>query len=139
MTHTLRPILILLALVTVLVVPVAAAAPAAAGSSPEVKVLQMVNAERGARGLHPFEMNRRLSHRAERNSCSMARHGRLSHSGHLRSGMAENVGVGTTLRSVVRAWMRSPEHRRNLLGPYRQAGVGVDKAAGLFWVTLTLR
>jgi uncharacterized protein YkwD len=120
-----------------------AAGPAAtaqtATTDPEVQVLEMVNTIREQRGLHLFEMNRRLSRQAERHSRAMARTRRLTHSGKIRSGMAENVGVGSSLEVIVEGWMSSADHRRNLLGPYRQAGVGVQKAGRLFWVTLILR
>lgn len=130
-----------LVLVAALAAPVAVASAgqAAAATSPERRMLQMVNAAREKQGLSALEMSRRLSRRAERNSRTMARHRKLSHSGNLRSGMAENVGVGTTLRLIMRAWMASPEHRDNILGKYRIAGLGVDKSAGFFWVTLVLR
>jgi len=130
-----------LLLVAALVVPAtfAMAGPASAGGAPERRLLSMVNDERAHQNLRALDMSGRLSRRAERNSREMARSRELSHSGNLRSGMAENVGVATTLRSIVRMWMRSPDHRRNILGNHRLAGVGVDKAAGLFWVTLILR
>lgn len=130
-----------LLLVAALVVPAsfATAGPASAGGAPEQRLLSMVNEERAYENLRALDMSRRLSRRAERNSREMARSGQPSHSGNLRAGMAENVGVATTLRLIVRMWMRSPDHRRNILGNHRLAGVGVDKAAGLFWVTLILR
>lgn len=111
---------------------------AAALAEPELRLLEMVNAERESAGRHPLEANKRLSRRAERNSRTMARTREASHSGGLRSGMAENIGMGPTLRSIVRGWMRSGPHKRNMLGSYRVAGVGVDKGGGLFWVTLIL-
>jgi uncharacterized protein YkwD len=41
--------------------------------------------------------------------------------------VGENLawGVGTygTVRSIFRAWMRSPEHRRNILGDYEALGL----------------
>jgi uncharacterized protein YkwD len=42
----------------------------------------------------------------------------------------ENLAWGTgaegTVRAIFRAWMRSPAHRRNILGSYSQIGVGVE-------------
>lgn len=134
MTRTFRTLLAA-ALAAALALP---AGVAMAGTQ-ETRLLEMVNAVRGREGKQPLAESRRLSVRAERNSRAMARSKELSHSGTLRSGMAENVGVGPTLRSVVRAWWRSDPHRRNMLGAYDLAGVGVDKAAGLFWVTLIVR
>ncbi len=41
----------------------------------------------------------------------------------------ENIAWGTgdlgTVRSIFRAWIHSPEHRENILGPYGQIGVGL--------------
>ena len=46
--------------------------------------------------------------------------------------VGENLAWGTggfgTVRSIFRAWMQSPEHRRNILGGYTQ--LGVDLATG---------
>jgi uncharacterized protein YkwD len=45
------------------------------------------------------------------------------------SGVAENIAWGTgtfaTPGSIFRAWMHSPEHRRNILGPLALTGLGV--------------
>ena len=39
----------------------------------------------------------------------------------------ENLAWGTnalgSVRSIFRAWMRSPEHRENILGPYTETGI----------------
>jgi serralysin len=44
----------------------------------------------------------------------------------------ENLAWGTgafgTVRSIFRAWMRSPEHRANILGEYSQ--IGIDRDSG---------
>ncbi len=46
--------------------------------------------------------------------------------------VGENLAWGTadygTVRSIFRAWMRSPEHRANILGAYSQ--VGIDLQSG---------
>jgi uncharacterized protein YkwD len=47
--------------------------------------------------------------------------------------LGENLGEGTrssaTPESIVGAWMRSPEHRANILSPdYRDSGIGVAAA-----------
>lgn len=42
----------------------------------------------------------------------------------------ENLAWGTgregTVRSIFRAWMRSPGHRRNILGDFAQVGISLD-------------
>jgi uncharacterized protein YkwD len=43
--------------------------------------------------------------------------------------VGENIALGTgaegTPRSIFEAWLGSEDHRRNILGPYRDLGVGV--------------
>ena len=43
---------------------------------------------------------------------------------------AENIAWGTgergNVRSIFRAWIHSPGHRENILGPYTQIGVGLE-------------
>lgn len=43
--------------------------------------------------------------------------------------LAWGVGAEGTVRAIFRAWMRSPLHRRNILGSYSQIGVGVEVGA----------
>lgn len=42
---------------------------------------------------------------------------------------AENIALGTgsygTVRAIFRSWIHSPGHRRNILGPLRDLGVGL--------------
>lgn len=40
--------------------------------------------------------------------------------------LAWGIGGQGTVRSIFRAWMRSPGHRRNILGNYSQLGLGVE-------------
>ncbi|HWM54242.1 MAG TPA: CAP domain-containing protein [Solirubrobacterales bacterium] len=43
--------------------------------------------------------------------------------------VAENIARGTrggTARSIFQAWLHSPEHRRNILGPYDDVGIGLE-------------
>jgi uncharacterized protein YkwD len=44
-------------------------------------------------------------------------------------GAAENIAWGTgtigTARAIFRAWLQSPGHRENILGPYADLGVGL--------------
>jgi len=47
---------------------------------------------------------------------------------HVGENLAWGVGAYGTVRSIFRAWMRSPEHRRNILGDYE--AVGLDRQVG---------
>jgi uncharacterized protein YkwD len=40
--------------------------------------------------------------------------------------LAWGVGDSGTVRSIFRAWIHSPEHLENILGPYSQIGVGLE-------------
>jgi uncharacterized protein YkwD len=44
---------------------------------------------------------------------------------HVGENLAWGVGEYSTVRSIFRAWMRSPEHRRNILGEYSQIGINL--------------
>lgn len=53
------------------------------------------------------------------------------------STLGENVGVGNTVRSLHKAFMRSTYHRANILyRRFRHSGVGVRKKHGRMWVTV---
>jgi len=42
---------------------------------------------------------------------------------HVGENLAWGIGAYGTVRSIFRAWMRSPEHRRNILGDYEALGL----------------
>lgn len=51
--------------------------------------------------------------------------------------IGENVGTGSRVRQVHRAFMSSPGHRDNILGSgWRKLGVGTVKKRGMLWVTV---
>ncbi len=115
------------------------ATPAAAGSSPrEASLLAAVNGVRKAHGLRPLTVDARLARAARGYSATLLRQDVLTHgdfSGRMRRSGArgprfgENLAWGTggyaAATSIVRAWMRSPGHRANLLRPgFRRIGIG---------------
>jgi uncharacterized protein YkwD len=115
--------------------------------------LCLLNEERAARGLKPLEASRKLRGAARGHSSDMVRDryfdhaskdgssptdrirrtGYLAHTGgRWRTG--ENIGWGAAeLASpsrMVRAWMRSTQHRRNILDRrFRQIGIGIVPGA----------
>jgi uncharacterized protein YkwD len=118
----------------------------------EIGVLRSVNRVRARRGLPRLRLSRRISFIAGIHAADMARHRFLGHSSsngtpfsvRIRLVMdARTVGEtlaamrgATTGRRVVRAWMRSPGHRAQVLNPrYRRIGVGRATASGLVFVT----
>lgn len=58
---------------------------------------------------------------------------------HVGENLAWGIGTYGSVRSIFRAWMRSPEHRRNILGEYealglsRQVGELEGQAATVVW------
>ena len=111
-----------------------------AASSAAVRgaTLCLINAERRKRGLPRLRLNRRLTTAASRHARDMVRKRYFSHdspdgrdfidrirrAGYLRGArsgwsLGENIAWGTanlaSPREIVRAWMDSPGHRRNIL------------------------
>ena len=103
------------------------------GSSFENEVIAKVNAERRARGLRPLKISEKLMTVARGWSGVQARQRRMFHS---NNGYGENVAAGQpTPSSVMRDWMNSPGHRRNILSPsYSEIGVGaVQSGRSTYW------
>jgi uncharacterized protein YkwD len=117
------------------------APPAASLDRPENKLAAMTNTARHRHDLPRLVERARLRVAAERHSRRMAKRGWLYH-GALgwTSGCrcwGQNVGVGPTIRAVFRAFMRSTDHRANMLDRcYRRAGYGIVKIRGAVWVTV---
>jgi uncharacterized protein YkwD len=110
-------------------------------------LLALTNADRATGGREAVRLAERLSRYAVRHSRRMAELGSIFHSGErqLRDALegtgwetaGENVGVGASVRGVQRAFMASPPHRANILGPsFDHAAVGVVRAGGVVWVTV---
>jgi hypothetical protein len=116
------------------------AAPAASLYRPAQRLPAMTNTARYRHHVPRLVEGARLSAAAERQSLLMAKRGRLFH-GSLawtsgRRCWGQNVGKGPTIRAVFRAFMRSADHRANMLDRcYRWAGYGVVKVRGAVWVT----
>ena len=96
------------------------------------------NVERSQRRLEPLRFNPALGEAATLHAQDMARRGKMSHTGGDRSSpfdrmtragyrftrAGENVAAGqTSVAEVMRDWMHSPGHRRNILGAFREIGV----------------
>jgi uncharacterized protein YkwD len=122
-------------------------APAQAGSrSPNyrARLLRIINDVRAHHGVKRVDLNLDLSRYAKRHSDEMADRRRLFHTNDLYSRVrayranawGENVGVGGTLRRVVRAWMKSDGHRHNILERrFSKTGIGVVRRGGRVWLT----
>lgn len=102
--------------------------PAKVEARYERKVLRHTNARRARHGLRPLRVARCLDHRAETWGRRLAVTGAFQHQSmralmrrcrHPRGGVGENLYASAPHKALpsraVRAWMRSPGHRRNLL------------------------
>lgn len=122
--------------------PAAVSAPTAGEKKYQNKVFRIVNNVRANHDKVELRKKRCLQRFANRHAERMANQQRLFHQRlgpimrkcGLRAA-AENVAYHSGRpRAVVRAWMSSAPHRKNILGPYRITGVAARKAGGVWWV-----
>lgn len=118
-------------------------------------ILVYINQFRVRQGLSKLQMNPLLIQEAAQHSADMAEHRvAFGHDGfeqriaHLQKkiqtaqGGAENVAYNyKTAKIVAEGWIKSPGHRRNILGHYNQTGIGIvrDKAGKLYFTQLFLK
>jgi uncharacterized protein YkwD len=124
----------------------------------EQRVVELLNAERMARGLPPLKLSGDLRDAARYHASDMAQDDYFEHDTYDRAGgrlawvcgtwarirsyyplpRAENIAAGyTTPESVMAGWMGSAGHRDNLLNPgYREVGVGYVRGGSWrhYWV-----
>lgn len=113
-----------------------------------VTMHKVVNHIRQKQGIPPLKLDTRLTAAAQSHSNDMARHKRLTHEGSDGSsasdrarrqgypaGAGENVALGSTsVKDVMVRWMKSPLHRKNILGrKYKSFGAGYAKNGRLYW------
>jgi uncharacterized protein YkwD len=108
----------------------------------ERAMLCLTNRARRGRGLSVLIAVRPLTRAADHKSADILRCDEFSHEacgrpftywmdrfGFRGCAEAENIAWGTgplgSVRSIFRAWMQSPGHRENILGPYEQSGIGL--------------
>lgn len=112
----------------------------ATSGSVEQSVIDRTNAERRAAGLRPLLESPQLTDAARRHAGEMARRDKLAHEFDGRSAadrvkaagfeyrvVGENIAWNQpTPRAAVEDWMKSADHRRNLLGvQFTHIGVGM--------------
>lgn len=134
-----------------LMLGIAAPAPAVAATTMTERreaVLHYTNKARKAKGCKPLELSRRLNRSAQRHASDMSERDYFAHTslsgrtwdqriraaGYSEPG-GENIAYGFRYaRYVVRAWMNSPSHRRNILAcGFEKLGVGYARDGGI-WV-----
>lgn len=110
----------------------------------EEDILYYVNKYRKSKGLAALEMNEVLNAEARGHSKSMAsgrsafghdgfesRIGDISKKLGRVSAAAENVAYGNlNAEAVVNGWIKSPGHRKNMLGNFNMIGIGTAKGKG---------
>lgn len=104
-----------------------------------VQLVEQTNSARVNSGLAPLLVDVDLCISAQRHAQWMARVHSLTHSGgNYGENIARGYGVGLPgVRNVIRGWLNSVGHRRNMLNPnYRTLGVGyaVDSNGQDWWV-----
>jgi len=108
------------------------------------KVLHFVNHYRVEHGLRRVRENRDIDRIAQHHSNLMKDARSLFHDsnmwtklrGHHASCWGENIGMGPSVWKVFKGWVRSSEHRTNMVGRrYRHTGIGVSYAHGYYWIT----
>jgi len=129
------------------VAPRAATARAVAEVDLQRAVVRVTNRRRAAHGLPPLKARRCPRDFAVRHSTRMATRERFGHSNlkrlldrcatrHGAENIARFGGRAPTARAVVRAWMRSPGHRANILDrSMTHVGVGVVRGGDRWYVT----
>ncbi len=110
-------------------------------------VVCLINQERLAHGLPALKVSSKLDHSAQNWNQAMVASGNFTHGANFAGRISavgynwqtagENIATGfTTPRDVVKAWMASPDHCRNILDPsFRDVGTGESPAAVGSWAT----
>ena len=128
--------------------------PAFAGSM-EKDILVLINKYRAKKHLAPLTEKNIIENSADKHSRNMAsRKVGFGHSGFdnrldylMKSipgstGGAENVAYGAeTAEQVVKMWINSAGHRKNILGNYNYTGIGIAKGhnGALFYTQIFIR
>jgi len=109
------------------------------------ELLQLTNDDRADRDRKALELDEQLSRYARRHSRAMAEEGELWHSANLADKLkgvewtmgGENIGVGSSLSKLQKAFMASKLHRRNILQKgFDHVAIGVVESDGNLWVTV---
>jgi uncharacterized protein YkwD len=112
----------------------AAPASPAADSGTEAQFVSRINSLRASKGLSQLQVSGELVGVARRWTDRMVADGAISHNPNLGSQVSgnwtklgENVGVGYDVDGLMKAFINSPSHYRNLVDPeWTHVGVGVS-------------
>lgn len=111
--------------------------------SAEATMLRLINVRRSTAGRAPVRGSAALRKAGRRSSRAMARGAAFAHDSlewARGRGAAQNLAMAVRPAAAVAAMMRSPRHRRNLLGVrFTHAGIGAARdCAGLTYYTVNL-
>lgn len=136
----------LAALVLATLIPTTSASAACySPNRKEKRFARLINKARGAAGKVKLRLDPEISKVGKVHTREMIKSNTLYHtpSKKLRNRvtnwvtLGENVGVGSTVPSLHKAFMDSPAHLENILySSYRHVGVGAIKRNGRLWVTV---
>jgi uncharacterized protein YkwD len=112
-----------------------------------LRFVELTNEDRREHGRPALSFQRRVSRYARAHSLAMAEKGYLFHSteeqlrralGDVRWSIGgENVGVGSSLESLQRAFMASKLHRQNVLRrAFDHMAVGIVRQDDVIWITV---
>jgi uncharacterized protein YkwD len=115
----------------------------------EQAIVELTNKERAKMKLPPLAVNARLMKAARGHAANMARQEKMEHvldgkrprqraeaAGYVVARVTENLAAGQewTTEAVMEDWMKSKEHRPNILDPkVTEIGVGLAKSARGEW------
>jgi uncharacterized YkwD family protein/spore coat assembly protein SafA len=123
----------------------------------ESQVIKLVNQERAKQGLKPLKANWELSRVARFKSMDMRDRRYFSHTSPTYGSpfdmikafrityrsAGENIAAGqSTAAEVMKGWMNSPGHRKNILNPnFTEIGVGYSKGGSMryYWTQMFIR
>jgi len=124
---------------------VTAPPPASATAKERSQMLSLVNKARHAHGERALDLDWDLWKLARKHSLDMCADGELYHSTNLSSKLSfttwrtygENVGVGTSVKGLFKAFMASDAHRANILNrDFREIGIAFAHEGDIVWVTM---
>ncbi len=116
--------------------------------SAEREIFDAANEARRAQGLARLKWNASLAQAAKQHAVVMARQrslshqfpneaslpGRASHAGVYFISLSENVAQGSDAGDISAQWVKSPQHRQNLLDPDMNViGVGIVERDGVLF------
>ncbi len=118
-------------------------------------LIEAHNRERTAAKLPPLKVSPQLTEAARDHARDMAEHQKLSHDGSDGSTVSkrvkqrgyryqevgENVATGETSEQVMRSWLDSPPHRKNILDNFSEIGVAMapDVEGTHYWCVVFAR